>query len=87
MKPLVLAVALALGATSSLCVPAATAAPGQQAERAAPAWVERSNALAQILLDAQGPFQPEETGFFGVPGTMTGWLTSAPTTASATAPR
>ncbi|MDV3470061.1 DUF885 domain-containing protein [Stenotrophomonas sp. C3(2023)] len=68
MKPLVLAVALALGATSSLCAPAAIAAPGQQVERAAPAWVERSNTLAQILLDAQGPFQPEETGFFGVPG-------------------
>ena len=35
---------------------------------ASPAWVTRSNQLAQILLDAQGPFQPEETGFFGVPG-------------------
>ncbi|MEG2806121.1 DUF885 family protein, partial [Stenotrophomonas sp.] len=35
---------------------------------ASPAWVARSNQLAQILLDAQGPFQPEETGFFGVPG-------------------
>jgi len=71
MKPLVLAVALALGAaplSASLAVaaPASTAAAKKPA--AAPAWVARSNQLAQILLDAQGPFQPEETGFFGVPG-------------------
>ena len=47
-----------------------TAPPALAAAKptASPAWVTRSNQLAQILLDAQGPFQPEETGFFGVPG-------------------
>lgn len=69
MKPLVLAVALALSAAPLLYAPPAFAAPASKAATpASPAWVERSNALAQILLDAQGPFQPEETGFFGVPG-------------------
>ena len=69
MKPLVLAVALALSAAPLLYAPPASAATASKAATpASPAWVERSNALAQILLDAQGPFQPEETGFFGVPG-------------------
>ena len=69
MKPLALAVALALSAAPLFAAPTALAAPAARpATPASPAWVERSNALAQILLDAQGPFQPEETGFFGVPG-------------------
>ncbi|GAB3066359.1 DUF885 domain-containing protein [Stenotrophomonas tumulicola] len=72
MKPLVLAIALALGAAPLLAPSHVLAAPATQAAAkkpaAAPAWVARSNQLAQILLDAQGPFQPEETGFFGVPG-------------------
>lgn len=73
MKPLVLAIALALGAAPLLAPSHALAASTTQAAAkkkpmAAPAWVARSNQLAQILLDAQGPFQPEETGFFGVPG-------------------
>jgi len=73
MKPLVLAVALALGAAPLFSAPqTAFAAPAAKAAAkkpaAAPAWVARSNQLAQILLDAQGPFRPEETGFFGVPG-------------------
>lgn len=67
MKPLVLAVALALAAplplTASAAAPAAT-----KTTPAAPAWVARSNELAQILLQAQAPFQPELTSFFGVPG-------------------
>ena len=69
MKPIALAVALALTAAPLLSAPPALAAPAAKAATpASPAWVARSNALAQILLDAQGPFQPEETGFFGVPG-------------------
>ncbi|KAF1013042.1 MAG: hypothetical protein GAK31_03869 [Stenotrophomonas maltophilia] len=72
MKPIALAVALALTAAPLLSAPPALAAPPAKTAKAAtpasPAWVPRSNALAQILLDAQGPFQPEETGFFGVPG-------------------
>ncbi|OUL31488.1 hypothetical protein BV378_02225 [Nostoc sp. RF31YmG] len=65
MKPLVLAVSLALLAPLPLAV---QAAPAKTATPAAPAWVARSNAFTQILLDAQGPFQPELVGFFGVPG-------------------
>src|SRR3546814_3015285 len=41
---------------------AATAAP------ATPAWVEKSNAGAQVLIAAQAKFQPEGFSFFGIPG-------------------
>ncbi len=69
MKPLALAVALALSVPAALSAPPAlAAAPVASKAPASAAWVTRSNELAQILLDAQGPFQPEETGFFGVPG-------------------
>lgn len=69
MKPLALAVALALFVPAALSAPPAFAVtPAVKKAPATPAWVARSNELAQILLDAQGPFQPEETGFFGVPG-------------------
>ncbi|MEB1529477.1 DUF885 domain-containing protein [Xanthomonas sp. WHRI 7945] len=64
MKPLVLAIALAL--TTPLPVLAQTAPA--KAQVASPAWVTRSNDFAQILLQAQAPFQPEEVSFFGVPG-------------------
>jgi hypothetical protein len=65
MKPLALAVALALLAP----LPGLAAdAPAPAAAKAAPAWVARSNAYAQILLKAQGPFQPEQLSFLGVPG-------------------
>ena len=67
MKPLVLAIALALSAP--LPAFAQAAAPATQAKpAAAPAWVETSNRNAQILLQAQGPFQPEFASFFGIPG-------------------
>ncbi|MEO8366667.1 MAG: DUF885 domain-containing protein [Pseudoxanthomonas sp.] len=67
MKPLVLAIALALSAP--LPVFAQAAAPATQAKpAAAPAWVEASNRNAQILLQAQAPFQPEFASFFGIPG-------------------
>lgn len=65
MKPLVLAVALVLAAPLPL---AAAATPPAKAAPAVPAWVAHSNELAQILLRAQAPFQPEMASFFGVPG-------------------
>jgi hypothetical protein len=66
MKPLALAVVLALVPVSAL---AQSTAPSKTASTApSPAWVARSNAYAQILLDAQGPFQPELVSFFGIPG-------------------
>jgi len=66
MKPLALAICLALVAP----LPAVAAAPAKPAAStpAVPAWVSRSNEFAQILLNAQGPFQPELVSFFGVPG-------------------
>lgn len=67
MKPLVLAVALALAAPLPLTASAAAPAVAKTTP-AAPAWVAHSNELAQILLQAQAPFQPEMTSFFGVPG-------------------
>lgn len=67
MKPLVFAIALALSAP--LPALAQSAAPAAQAKPAAsPAWVETSNRYAQILLQAQAPFQPEYASFFGIPG-------------------
>ena len=48
----------------------ATAAPAGRAAAPppAPAWVQRSNANAQVLLDALAKIAPEQAGFFGVPG-------------------
>ncbi len=61
MKPLALAICLALVApppeVAAAAKPAAST-PG------APAWVSRSNEFVQILLNAQGPFQPELESFF-----------------------
>ncbi len=65
MKPIVLAVALALATPLPL---AAATTPSSPAATSAPAWVAHSNALAQILLRAQAPFRPEMASFFGVPG-------------------
>ena len=65
MKPLVLAIVLALAAPLPLSV---AAAPAAKTTPSAPAWVAHSNELAQILLQAQAPFQPEMASFFGVPG-------------------
>jgi hypothetical protein len=66
MKPLVLAVALVLAPVPALAQSAAP--PAATSTAPSPAWVVRSNAYAQILLDAQGPFQPERVSFFGIPG-------------------
>jgi membrane fusion protein (multidrug efflux system) len=59
----VLALAAPLPLNVALAAPAAKAA-----SPSAPAWVAHSNELAQILLQAQAPFQPEMASFFGVPG-------------------
>jgi uncharacterized protein (DUF885 family) len=66
--PLSLALALALGLTVPAS-PAARAADAPASTAPAPqAWVARSNEFAQILLEAQAPFAPEEASFFGIPG-------------------
>ncbi|MET0288952.1 MAG: DUF885 domain-containing protein [Pseudoxanthomonas sp.] len=66
MKPLVLAIALAL--TAPLPFTAQAATPAKASATKSPAWVQTSNRYAQLLLQAQAPFQPESVGFWGVPG-------------------
>jgi uncharacterized protein (DUF885 family) len=65
MKTLALAIMLALAApaTAYAQAPAATTAVAPT-----PAWVTRSNAHAQVLIDAQATFAPEGFSFFGIPG-------------------
>ncbi len=66
MKPLALAIALTLATPAVFqAAPAEAATP---TAASSPAWVQQSNRYAQILLDAQGPFQAEGLSFFGVPG-------------------
>ena len=69
LKPTLLAMALACIAAPA--AQAATTAPAPRAvavATATPAWVATSNRYAQILLAAQGAFQPEQLSFLGVPG-------------------
>lgn len=66
MKPLVLAIVLALATPAALAQAPAT--PAASATPASPAWVEKSNADAQVLIAAQAKFQPEGFSFFGIPG-------------------
>lgn len=68
MKPLVLAVALALSAPTLAFAPAGAAPAPQAAAKPVPAWVAQSNEYAKILIQAQGQFAPEQMSFFGVPG-------------------
>ncbi|ALN93975.1 DUF885 domain-containing protein [Lysobacter gummosus] len=73
MKPLVLAVALALSAPALLAyAPAAAAqtAPAAKpaAAKAVPAWVAKSDEYTRILIKAQADFAPEGFSFFGIPG-------------------
>jgi len=65
MKPLVLAIALALVAPTAF---AQVSTKPAAAATATPVWVTQSNAYAQILLKAQAEFSPETMSFFGVPG-------------------
>ncbi|GAA3911575.1 DUF885 domain-containing protein [Luteimonas lutimaris] len=66
MKTLALAIALALAAPAAIAQAPAT--PTAAAAPATPAWVEKSNADAQVLVAAQAQFQPEGFSFFGIPG-------------------
>ena len=61
---------LAVAALSTLAVTAAFAADKKPEPKAppAPAWVERSNADAQVLLKAIAQFRPEFATFTGFPG-------------------
>jgi uncharacterized protein (DUF885 family) len=73
MKPLVLAVALALSAPALLVyapAAAAQAAPAAKpaAAKAVPAWVAKSDEYTRILIKAQADFAPEGFSFFGIPG-------------------
>ncbi|HSR64219.1 MAG TPA: DUF885 domain-containing protein [Xanthomonadaceae bacterium] len=68
MRPLLLALSIAAVLAAPQPSPAAPAAAKTTPAHAAPAWVAKSNQYAQILLRAQGPFQPEQLSFLGVPG-------------------
>jgi hypothetical protein len=47
---------------------AAAPRPATPAARPQPAWIQRSNADAELLLEVTARFQPEVAGFFGVSG-------------------
>jgi uncharacterized protein (DUF885 family) len=65
-KPLVLAIALSVAlATLS---PRPALAQSEAPAAASPAWVAKSNEYAQVMLEAQAEFAPEQMSFFGVPG-------------------
>lgn len=68
LKPIVLAISLALLAPTAAFAQAAAPAASAKAAPAAPAWVARSNEYAQILIRAHAPFIPEQMSFFGIPG-------------------
>src|SRR5215470_17040458 len=61
---------LAVAAVSALTFTAALAADKKPEPKAAPApaWVERSNANAQVLLKTIAQFNPEFASFTGFPG-------------------
>ena len=59
--------AFAAAPASPPAKPAAGSAPAQPAA-APPAWVQRSNANASIVLGVIAKFSPEMAGMFGVPG-------------------
>ena len=67
MKPLVLAIALALIVPLTDPVHAATA-PAKATTPAAPAWIATSNRHAQILLQAQAESSPEDASAAGLAG-------------------
>lgn len=59
--------ALVIAVSLALTVPA-TALAVEAAPPVEQAWVQASNGHAQVLLQAQAPFQPEFVSFFGIPG-------------------
>ena len=69
MKPLVLAITLALLSPLLPVLAQAAAAPAvvtPAAARSAPVWVAKSNAHAQLLLDAEARFNPESASSIGL---------------------
>lgn len=66
--PVLLLSALAFGAVAQDDPTEASTPKTASAAPATPAWVAKSNEHAQVMLDAQAPFQPEQASFFGVPG-------------------
>lgn len=66
--PVLLLSALAFGAVAQDDPTEASTPKTASAAQATPAWVAKSNEHAQVMLDAQAPFQPEQASFFGVPG-------------------
>ena len=67
LKPTLLAVALTLAASSIIPAHAADAPPALAAPTA-PAWIATSNRHAQVLLQAQAKFSPEQASAIGLPG-------------------
>ncbi len=67
-KTLSLAIALFLSILAGAPALAGSTAKAVAGTPASPAWVSKSNEYAQILLDAQAPFAPEDMSFMGVPG-------------------
>ncbi|MCY7354008.1 MAG: DUF885 domain-containing protein [Lysobacter sp.] len=69
MKPLVLAITLGLLSPLFSVLaqsPAASAVPRAEIAKPAPAWVAKSNAHAQLLLDAEARFNPEAASSTGL---------------------
>ncbi len=66
LKPLIVGIALALSGVAAAQVAPASAA--SSVTPAAPAWVAKSNADAQPLLQALADFNPEFASQFGFPG-------------------
>ena len=67
LKPTLLAVALTLAASSIIPAHAADAPPALAAATP-PAWIATSNRHAQVLLQAQAKFSPEQASAIGLPG-------------------
>ena len=67
-RSLLFVIALSLPASCTLAAAPIHAAEVQPSSTSSAAWVTRSNQYAQILLDAQAPFGPEDMSFMGIPG-------------------
>ena len=69
LKPVLTAFALAFAAALAQAPPPAPASSAaSKSETSAPAWVQKSNADAMVLMDVLAKFNPEFASRFGVPG-------------------
>jgi hypothetical protein len=69
LKPALTAFALAFAAASVQAAPPAPASSSAaKSETSVPAWVQKSNADAMVLMDVLAKFNPEFASRFGVPG-------------------